>query len=233
MPSTCMVGRVRFLKSVAARSSRLLNEVSPLPKLSSCDTQGGPVEGVAAAGVNGGGRRAFLWHTAHTDSVFSDPTRSTNALVSIVRWSCPWQCQQWPYLKALAPSMPVVEVADADDGGASVLTSTVPEASREREASNSKARPSRSPSISASKRRSPSAPSTESLATIGSLPPSTERLAPASTTPRAEEVKNISPKRVANTARFQILCVQALHTPAHRLKAPFAPNNSAPGSLVH
>ena len=196
MPSTCMLGRVRFLKSVAARSSRLLNEVSPLPKLSSCDIQGGPVEGVAAAGVTGGGRLAFLWHTAHTEAVFSDPTRSTKALVSIVPWSCPWQCQQCPYLKALAPSMPVVEVAHADDGGASVLTSTVHEASREREASNSKARPSRSPSISASKRRSPSAPSTESLApSIGSLPPSTERSAPASTSPRAEDAKRILRRR--------------------------------------
>ena len=196
MPSTCMLGRVRFLKSVAARSSRLLNEVSPLPKLSSCDIQGGPVEGVAAAGVTGSGRLAFLWHTAHTEAVFSDPTRSTKALVSIVPWPCPWQCQQCPYLKALAPSMPVVEVAHADDGGASVLTSTVHEASREREASNSKVRPSRSPSISASKRRSPSAPSTESLApSIGSLPPSTERSAPASTSPRAEDAKRILRRR--------------------------------------
>ena len=168
MPSTCMTGRARFLASVAARSSRLLKEVSPRPKLSSCDTQAGPARGLAApdAGTgtgDGGGGLGFLWHTAHTDSVLPDsgPTRSTKALTSIAPWPWPWQCQQCPYLKALAPSMPVVEVADARAGGASVLknTSNVSEALPEREAPNSKARPSRPPSTIASKRRPSSPPS--------------------------------------------------------------------------
>ena len=159
-----MTGRDRFLTSVAG-SSRLLNEVSPRPKLSSCDTQGGPgADAGADAGTgpvnrDGGfdfGEFDFLWHTAHTDSVLPDsgPTRSNKTLVSIAPWPWPWQCQQCPYLKALAPSMPVVEVADALTGGASVCTSTVPEASPEREA-----RPSRPPSIIASKRRPSSSPS--------------------------------------------------------------------------